>query len=128
MAHGMVTDGIRVSVVARFLPERSTPGSGQFAFAYQVTIKNEGRAAAQLVSRHWVITDGQGAVQEVRGEGVVGEKPHLEPGQEFTYTSWCMLPTPHGTMHGTYQMVRDDGGKFDAQIAPFLLALPNSLN
>lgn len=128
MSQGVVTLGIRVAVLARFLPERSTPGGAQFAFAYTVTIRNEGKAAAQLVSRHWVITDGQGSVQEVRGEGVVGEKPHLAPGQEFSYTSWCMLPTPHGTMHGTYQMVRDDGSRFDAEIAPFLLALPNSLN
>ena len=83
---------------------------------------------AQLRTRHWVITDGEGKVQEVRGEGVVGEKPVLKPGQAFEYTSWCMLASPHGSMRGTYQMVAEDGGEFDAQIAPFTLALPYSLN
>ena len=123
-----VTEGIRVNVMCRYLPERSQPAARQFAFAYTVTIANEGERPAQLLTRHWIITDADGQVQEVRGDGVVGAQPRLVPGQSFEYGSWCMLATPHGTMHGTYQMVRDDGTRFDAEIAPFLLALPNSLN
>jgi ApaG protein len=123
-----VTKGIRVAVQSRYLPERSSPTGRQYAFAYTVTIANEGDHPTRLVSRHWIITDADGNVQEVRGDGVVGAQPRLAPGQSFEYTSWCMLPTPHGTMQGTYQMVRDDGEKFDAEIAPFLLAQPNSLN
>jgi ApaG protein len=123
-----VTRGIRVTVRSQYLPERSSPKGGQYAFAYTVRIANEGEETAQLRTRHWVITDGEGKVQEVRGEGVVGEKPILKPGQAFEYTSWCMLATPHGSMQGTYQMVGEDGGQFDAQIAPFTLALPYSLN
>jgi ApaG protein len=123
-----VTRGVRVTVRAQYLPERSSPKSGQYAFAYTVRISNEGEKTAQLRTRHWIITDGEGKVQEVRGEGVVGEKPILKPGQAFEYTSWCMLATPHGSMQGTYQMVSEDGGQFDAQIAPFTLALPYSLN
>jgi ApaG protein len=123
-----VTRGIRVSVRSQYLPERSSPKAGQYAFAYTVRIANEGEIVAQLKSRHWVITDADGKVQEVRGEGVVGEKPVLKPGQTFEYTSWCMLATPHGSMRGTYQMLREDGEGFDAQIAPFALALPYSLN
>ena len=124
----VVTRGIRVTVRSQYLPERSSPKSGQYAFAYTVRIANEGEAVAQLKSRHWVITDADGKVQEVRGEGVVGEKPVLRPGQAFEYTSWCMLATPHGSMRGTYQMMREDGEGFDAMIAPFALALPYSLN
>ena len=123
-----LTRGIRVAVESRYLPERSSPSGRQYAFAYTVTITNEGDHPTRLVSRHWIITDADGNVQEVRGDGVVGAQPRLAPGQSFEYTSWCMLPTPHGTMHGTYQMVRDDGDKYDAEIAPFLLAQPNSLN
>jgi ApaG protein len=123
-----VTHGIRVTVRSQYIPERSSPKGGQYAFAYTVRIANEGEAPAQLRSRHWIITDGEGKVQEVRGEGVVGEKPLLKPGQAFEYTSWCMLATPHGSMRGTYQMIRTDGSEFDAQIAPFALALPYSLN
>ena len=122
------TQGIRVTVKTQYLAERSSPASGQYAFAYTVRILNEGSDSAQLRSRHWIITDGDGKVQEVRGDGVVGAQPQLRPGQHFEYTSWCMLPTPHGSMEGTYQMVRDDGGEFDARIAPFPLALPYSLN
>ncbi len=123
-----VTRGIRVTVRSQYLPERSSPKAAQYAFAYTVRIANEGEATAQLRSRHWIITDADGKVQEVRGEGVVGEKPVLKPGQMFEYTSWCMLATPHGSMRGTYQMVADDGEPFDALIAPFALALPYSLN
>jgi ApaG protein len=124
----VVTRGIRVVVSSFYLAERSSPSSGQYAFGYKVRIENEGFETAQLRSRHWIITDGDGKVQEVRGEGVVGAQPVLKPGQHFEYTSWCMLATPHGSMHGTYQMVTDGGEKFDAAIAPFPLALPYSLN
>ena len=123
-----LTRGIRVTVRAQYLPERSSPKGGQYAFAYTVRISNEGEETAQLRTRHWIITDGEGKVQEVRGEGVVGEKPILKPGQAFEYTSWCMIATPHGSMQGSYQMLRDDGELLDAAIAPFVLALPYSLN
>jgi ApaG protein len=123
-----LTKGIRVSVESVYLPDRSSPGTHQYVFAYTVRIANEGPQTAQLRTRHWVITDGNGKVQEVRGEGVVGKQPVLEPGEAFEYTSGCVLETPHGTMHGTYQMVRNDGVEFDAEIAPFLLAVPHSLN
>jgi ApaG protein len=123
-----VTQGIRVTVSSEYLVERSAPSELKYAFAYTVRISNEGESAAQLRSRHWFITDGDGRVQEVRGEGVVGAQPHIQPGQAFEYTSWCMIGTPHGSMHGTYEMIRDDGASFDAVIAPFPLALPYSLN
>lgn len=122
------TQGIVVTVVSQYLMERSTPAEGQYAFAYKVRITNEGESVAKLRTRHWIITDAEGHVQEVRGDGVVGAQPRLEPGQAFEYTSWCMLPTPHGSMHGSYQMERDDGERFDAIIAPFTLSLPYSLN
>jgi ApaG protein len=122
------TDGIRVTVKPAFWPERSQPQSGQFAFTYTVQIANVGTAAAQLRSRHWIITDGNGRVQEVRGEGVVGKFPHLAPGETFEYTSWVMLGTPYGSMRGTYAMERPDGKKFDARIAEFAVTMPNSLN
>jgi ApaG protein len=128
LVSNVITNGIRVTVRTRYLPERSSPKGSQYAFAYTVRIANEGIATAQLKSRHWIITDADGKMQEVRGEGVVGEQPVLKSGQAFEYTSWCMLATPHGSMRGTYQMLRDDGAMFDAQIAPFALALPYSLN
>jgi ApaG protein len=123
-----ITDGIRVTVKSEYIAERSSPASNKYAFAYNVRIANEGQKIAQLRSRHWIITDGDGQVQEVRGDGVVGAQPVLRPGQHFEYTSWCVIPTPHGSMHGTYQMVRENGDEFDAVIAPFPLALPYSLN
>ena len=119
---------IRVQVATRFLDEQSHPTQNRFVFSYTVTIRNRGETPAKLLSRHWIITDGNGKVQEVRGDGVVGQQPNLQPGESFEYTSGCVLETPHGTMHGTYQMVRADGERFDAEIAPFLLAVPNSLN
>lgn len=122
------THGIRIQVKAMFLPDRSAPRQNQYHFAYHITISNVGDQAARLVSRHWVITDAEGDVQEVRGEGVVGEQPVLQPGTAFEYTSYCPLKTNVGTMHGTYQMVRPDGETFDARIAPFTLAVPNALN
>jgi len=124
-----LTRGVRVSVTSSFLPDESAPTSERFVFAYHVTIANEGRETVQLRTRHWVITDSAGRVQEVRGAGVVGAQPVLEPGQSFEYTSFCVLPTPRGTMTGSYQMIVGEGGdEFDAEIAPFLLSMPNALN
>ena len=123
-----VTQGIRVVVKSVYVPEQSIPMSHRYVFAYTVRISNEGKKAAQLVNRHWVITHGSGRVEEVRGPGVVGAQPRLEPGQHFEYTSGCVLSTPHGTMHGTYEMKRDDGGSFQATIAPFSLSMPYTLN
>ena len=118
------TDGIRVRVQSRFQPDQSSPRDDRYVFTYTITISNEGARAAQLRTRHWVITDGRGSVEEVRGDGVVGEQPRLLPGQSFQYTSGCELSTPIGTMHGTYRMWRDDGSWFDAAIAAFSLAAP----
>ena len=123
-----VTRGIRVTVRSQYLAERSSPKAGQYAFAYTVNIANEGGEAAQLRSRHWVITQADGKVQEVRGEGVVGQQPLLQPGEQFEYTSWCMLATPAGSMRGSYQMVTADGERFDAEIAPFKLPQSSLLN
>ena len=123
-----VTNGILVTVVSEYIPERSSLSSRQFAFAYTVRIANQGDAPAQLRSRHWIICDSNGNVQEVRGDGVVGEQPMLRPGQQFEYTSSCVIPTATGTMRGSYRMVRPDGDTFDAEIAPFRLGLPPTLN
>ncbi len=111
-----------------YVPEQSSPRSQRYVFAYTVKIHNEGTEGAQLRTRHWIITDGNGKVEEVRGPGVVGQQPLLRPGDHFEYTSGCVLTTPRGEMHGTYQMHRSDGSSFDATIAPFTLALPYSLN
>lgn len=119
-----LTHGIRVHVQSHFLPEQSEPSIDRYVFAYTITISNMGGRTAQLRTRHWVITDGRGGVEEVRGDGVVGEQPRLLPGESFQYTSGCVLATPVGTMHGSYRMWRDDGSYFDAQIAPFSLASP----
>jgi len=123
-----VTEGIRVTVQPSFWAERSAPENGQFAFSYAVEIVNEGTAPAQLRSRHWVITDANGHVEEVRGQGVVGESPRLAPGERFEYRSWAMLRTPFGTMRGSYAFVRPDGSTFEARIAEFALTQPNALN
>ena len=122
------TEGIKVSVRAVYVPEQSSPRMRRYVFAYTVKIANESDRPAQLRSRHWIITDGDGHVEEVRGPGVVGQQPMLAPGEEFEYTSGCVLTTPRGEMRGTYQMHRPDGSMFDAMIAPFSLALPYSLN
>src|SRR6185436_16333103 len=121
------TDGVRVTVKPAFWPERSQPQSAQFAFTYTVQIANVGTAPVQLRSRHWIITDGNGRVEEVRGEGVVGKQPRLEPGQAFEYTSWAMLRTPFGTMRGSYRMART-GGAFDARISEFALTQSHALH
>lgn len=123
-----VTRNIRVSVQARYVELRSRPEEGMWFFAYRVELENLGDETVQLLSRHWVITDGEGRVEEVRGPGVVGEQPVLEPGDLFHYTSACPLPTPFGTMHGSYQMVTTGGERFDAVIAPFLLSGPQALH
>ena len=123
-----VTEGIRVQVTSIYLPERSEPEMDSYTFAYRVRISNESAQGVQLISRHWVITDGDGNVQEVRGPGVVGAQPYLQPGEAFEYTSFCPLSTVVGTMQGSYQMVFEGGESFDAEIAPFTLALPTALN
>jgi ApaG protein len=123
-----VTRGIRVRVEAEYSPERSNPRSHHWFFLYTVTIANEGDETVQLVSRHWVITDGNSHVEEVKGPGVVGEQPVLGPGESFTYTSGCPLPTPYGMMEGTYQMVGRGGDRFDARIAPFTLSEPHTVH
>jgi ApaG protein len=122
------TDGIRVTVRPAYWAERSQPESGQFAFMYTVELVNEGTQPATLRSRHWVITDGNGHVEEVRGEGVVGKQPALAPGERFEYTSWAMLRTPFGTMRGEYLMVRPDGARFEARIGEFALTQPHALH
>jgi len=120
--------GVRVEVRSAYLPERSSPGDSQYLFAYRIRITNAGEETVQLLSRHWIITDGDGRTEHVRGPGVVGEQPVLEPGGSFEYTSFCPLPTPIGSMHGTYQMVTAGGSAFEAEIAPFSLAVPTALN
>ncbi|HUJ60033.1 MAG TPA: Co2+/Mg2+ efflux protein ApaG [Kofleriaceae bacterium] len=119
-----LTDGIRVRVQSLYLPDQSSPPDDRYVFAYTITISNEGTHPAQLRTRHWIITDGRGEIDEVRGDGVVGEQPRLAPGQTFQYTSGCVLTTPVGTMQGSYRFWRDDGTYFDATIAPFSLASP----
>lgn len=123
-----VTEGIRISVRTAFVPERSNPKDDYYFFAYEVTISNEGSEAAELRTRHWVITDGNGNVEEVIGDGVVGETPLLEPGERYSYTSFCPLRTESGTMHGTYGMVRPSGATFVAVIPQFTLTEPYTIN
>jgi len=123
-----ITHGIRISVESQYVADQSSPRARRYVFAYTVKILNEGTEPARLRSRHWIITDGDGRVEEVRGPGVIGQQPHLRPGEHFEYTSGCVLQTPRGQMRGTYQMYRDSGETFDATIAPFDLMLPHSLN
>jgi len=110
-----------VRVQTRFLPEQSEPGEPMYAFAYTITVRNTGQVAAQLVARHWIIADARGHTEEVKGLGVVGQQPLLQPGEAFQYTSGCRLRTPSGTMHGTYFCVADDGERFEAEIPMFVL-------
>jgi len=119
---------IDVDAVSMFIEEQSDPDAERFVFAYTMTIRNTGTIAAQLLSRHWVITDANGKVQEVRGDGVVGEQPTLEPGEQFSYTSAALIPTPVGSMQGSYRMRAGDGTDFDAPIAPFGLRLAGLLH
>jgi ApaG protein len=123
-----VTEGIRIHVRSTYVAEQSVPLAHRYVFAYTVRIANEGAEPAQLRTRHWINTDARGKVEEVRGPGVVGQQPTLRPGEHFEYTSGCVLQTARGEMRGTYQMCRPDGETFDAVIAPFVLALPHSLN
>jgi ApaG protein len=123
-----VTDGLRVEVEAEYSEEHSQPSNNQWFFLYTIRISNEGEETCQLISRHWVIRDATGKVEEVRGPGVVGEQPVLEPGDAFEYTSGCPLATPFGSMEGTYQMVTADGDAFDAQIARFELREPRAIH
>ena len=118
---------IRVDVETSYLDEQSDPGEGRYVFSYTITIRNEGQVPARLLTRHWVITDANGKVEEVRGDGVMGEQPYLKPGQGFRYSSGAVIETPVGTMQGSYQMLGDDGAQFDAPIQPFRLAMPGIL-
>jgi ApaG protein len=122
------TYAIRVDVQPAYIAEQSDPKNHQYVFAYTVTIKNTGTVPAKLLTRHWIITDGDGETQEVKGEGVVGEKPYLKPGENYRYTSGTMMKTPIGTMHGSYQMITDDGVNFEAEIPTFSLTVPNVLH
>ncbi len=119
---------IHVGVETAYLPDQSSPEMERYAFAYTITIRNEGASPAKLLNRHWVITDATGKVQEVRGEGVVGEQPYLRPGEGFQYTSGTMLETPVGSMEGEYEMEDEAGSRFLASIPPFSLSAPRSLN
>jgi ApaG protein len=119
---------IRVEVTTDYLPEQSDPAADRFVFSYTITIANAGNIAAQLISRHWIITDADGRVQEVRGLGVVGNQPLLQPGEKFEYSSGCALNTPVGTMKGSYQMAAEDGTQFDAPIDEFVLSMPRVLH
>ncbi len=122
-----VTKGIRIRVRTQYDPSRSMPQLNQWFFLYTVQISNQGSETVQLLTRHWIITDATGHVEEVKGPGVVGEQPVLGPGQSFEYTSGCPLPTPFGSMRGTYQMVTTGGDRFDVQIAEFTLSEPTAL-
>ena len=119
---------IEVRVETRYLADQSEPEAGRYVFSYTIAIVNTGNVAAQLISRHWLITDADDAVQEVRGLGVVGHQPLLNPGQSFEYTSGCALATPVGTMKGSYQMTAEDGVQFEAEIPEFVLSMPRILH
>ncbi len=119
---------ITVSATTRFVPDQSDEASNRYVFAYTITIANTGQVAAQLISRHWVITDAHDKTQEVRGLGVVGEQPLLKPGDRFEYTSGTAIATPVGAMKGSYQMVAEDGSQFEAEIPEFILAVPRVLH
>jgi ApaG protein len=119
---------IRIQVATDYMDDQSEPDADRYVFAYTITISNEGDVAAKLLSRHWVITDANGKVQEVSGDGVVGEQPYLNPGERFRYSSGAVIETPVGAMQGLYRMKSDDGASFDAPIAPFTLAVPGLLH
>jgi ApaG protein len=123
-----VTNNVRVEVESEYAPERSQPLQNEWFFLYTIRITNEGSQTVQLLSRHWIITDATGHVEEVRGEGVVGEQPVLAPGESFQYTSGCPLTTSTGVMRGTYQMVDENDGRFDVEIAPFALHEPYTVH
>ncbi len=127
MQREAISRNIRVSVQARYAPERSNPARGLWFFLYDIVIANQGEETVQLLSRHWIITDANGEVEEVRGPGVVGKQPTLAPGQAFRYTSGCPLRTPFGSMQGTYQMATDLGEQFEAEIPAFALRDPKKM-
>jgi ApaG protein len=127
-ANRMRTHGIKVDVETSFMAEQSDPERARYVFSYTITIRNEGTVPARLLARHWIITHANGKVQEVRGDGVLGEQPYLKPGQGFRYSSGATLETPVGVMQGSYQMIAEDGRHFDAPIAPFRLAMPGVLH
>lgn len=119
---------LEIQIATRYLDEESEPEREHFVFAYTIRIRNMGRLPAKLMGRHWIITDGNGKIEEVRGEGVVGQQPRIEPGEQFEYTSGAVLETAVGSMQGSYDMVGDDGTRFDAEIPPFTLAAPRTLH
>jgi ApaG protein len=119
---------IRIKVQTDYLPAQSSPEAERYVFAYTITIRNAGTEPARLLNRHWIITDANGKVQEVRGEGVVGEQPYLRPGESYRYTSGTMIATPVGSMQGSYEMVSETGEHFDAEIEPFSLSMPRTLH
>jgi len=123
-----MSQNINVDVDTLYIESESSPVNSQYVFAYTITITNEGTEAAKLMTRHWVITDANGHVEEVRGDGVVGEQPYLKPGEGFQYTSGAVLKTPVGTMSGSYHMVTDNGSNFDAEIPEFILSSPRTLH
>lgn len=118
---------ITIGVETQYIEDQSSPEDERYVFAYTITIENTGEIAAKLLNRHWLITDANGKVQEVRGEGVVGEQPHLEPGEQFRYTSGTVIETPLGSMQGEYEMISDNGEHFLAPIPPFSLAMPQAV-
>jgi ApaG protein len=128
MTSAIDQESIEVTAVSRFIEEQSDLEANRYVFAYHITIRNVGRITAQLVSRHWIIADAEGTVQEVQGAGVIGQQPVLQPGQSFEYTSGCTIATPVGTMKGSYQMVAEDGTPFEAEIPEFTLAMPRTLH
>ena len=128
MAIDTQTYNIQIDVQTQYIAEQSDPEQERYVFSYTITIRNNGSVPAKLLTRHWIITNANGKTQEVRGEGVVGEQPHLKPGDGFRYTSGTVLETPVGSMQGSYQMVTDDGVKFDAEIAPFTLSMPHTIH
>ncbi|WP_455209933.1 Co2+/Mg2+ efflux protein ApaG [Kaarinaea lacus] len=119
---------VKVNVKTKYIAEQSDPDTDRYVFAYTITIHNEGTVAAKLLTRHWIINDANGNVQEVHGEGVVGEQPYLQPGESFQYTSGTVIETPVGSMEGSYQMLAEDGTPFDAKIPAFTLSLPHKLH
>jgi ApaG protein len=119
---------IAVSAIPQYIPEQSDPDNERYVFAYTISIENVGSVTAQLISRHWIITDASDEVQEVRGLGVVGQQPLLKPGEKFEYTSGCQLDTPVGKMRGSYQLTAEDGTQFEAAIPEFTLAIPRVLH
>lgn len=127
MSESVAAD-IKIDVDTRYLKEQSAPDDGQYAFAYTITIRNEGEQSVRLLNRHWIITDADGEVQEVRGAGVVGEQPLIKPGEHYRYTSGTLIPTPVGTMEGSYEMITEDGRPFIAPIKVFTLVCPGALH